>query len=204
MAIQTTEKLTFQEIIDRLKAEQIRFSDIVRHDDRRPEWLGPIEVQYGHSKQNPRTKDEWANDSSILYLPAHELYVKASGVKDGGESGNRKWRYELTLVERKTKEVPARAAYTKVSFDTIYPCQTTGYPDPSQEFPSYYAKQDAAESTKQMVQITTYEFEKGLLHLERGAITLEEVVEMYGPVLKSWDAEMPAQQFFSLPDFGDI
>jgi len=60
------------------------------------------------------------------------------------------------------------------------------------------------KQTQDKIQITTYEFEDGLLHLERGAASLEEVTDMHGPVLKSWDGEMSAKQFFSLPDFNDL
>lgn len=60
------------------------------------------------------------------------------------------------------------------------------------------------EQLQDKIQITTYELENGFLHLERGAVSLEEVTDMYGPVLKSWDGEMPAKQFFSMPDFNDL
>ena len=135
--------MTFSEIIARINTEQIRLSDIVRHSNRRPEWLGKVE--FFENEENPRSKDEWANHSAIMHLADHGLYLRAHGVKDGGVSGDRKWRYDLTVVERKTEEVPARAAYTVVRFDTIYPTQHTEYPDATVAFPSYYEKQDAAE-----------------------------------------------------------
>jgi len=139
-------KMTFQEIIDRLKAEQIRFADIVRHDERRPEWLGKIkELNY---EEGPRTKDELRNHQVILHLLDHDLYIRAHGTKDGPSKGKRNWEYELTQVGRKTEEVPPRPAYTKVWYEAIYPVQTSGYPDPSTGFPSYYAKEDAAHQSE--------------------------------------------------------
>lgn len=135
--------MEFQEIVDRLKAEQIRFSDIIRHAERRPEWIGKVECV--KSEENPSTKDELRNHNAVLHLIDHSLYIQASGAKDKDDKGKKKWDYQLTLVERKTEEVPARAAYTKVLFSTIYPCQRTEYPDPTTDFPGYYEKQEAAE-----------------------------------------------------------
>lgn len=57
------------------------------------------------------------------------------------------------------------------------------------------------------VLIRTYEFDKGFLHLERKAadgLSAEEIEEMYGKVLSTQDGEMPASEFFDLPDFRDI
>jgi len=137
-----TNALTFQEIIDRLKAEQIRFADIVRHPERRPEWLGKVEEL--NSEEAPRTKEELRNHQVILHLLAHSLYIRAHGTKEGPHKGKRNWKYELTQVGRRTEEVPPRPAYTKAWYEAIYPVQTSGYPDPSQAFPSYYTKQEAA------------------------------------------------------------
>ena len=61
--------------------------------------------------------------------------------------------------------------------------------------------------TQEMVQIRTYEFDKGFLHLELAAVkdmSTEEIEEMYGAVLSVQDGEMPADEFFDLPDFRDI
>jgi len=133
--------MTFQEIIDRLIAEHIRFADIVRHSERRPEWLGQVEEI--DSQEGPRTKEELRNHSVILNLPAHSLYIRAHGTKDGPSKGKRNWDYELTQVKRLTEEIPPRPARTKVWYEAIYPIQTTGYGDPTAGFPSYYTKEDA-------------------------------------------------------------
>jgi hypothetical protein len=61
--------------------------------------------------------------------------------------------------------------------------------------------------TPETIKIRTYEFDKGFLHLERktaDGLSAEEIEEMYGKVLSSQDGEMPAAEFFELPDFRDI
>ena len=63
------------------------------------------------------------------------------------------------------------------------------------------------KQTQEMVQIRTYEFNKGFLHLELAAVkdmSTEEIEEMYGTVLSVQDGEMPADEFFDLPDYRDI
>lgn len=61
-----------------------------------------------------------------------------------------------------------------------------------------------------LIEIRTYQFESGLLHLERveaARLLDEEVVEMHpaaGRLLGVWDDEMEASAFFSLEDFDDL
>lgn len=66
---------------------------------------------------------------------------------------------------------------------------------------------DTQTPAPETVQIRTYEFSKGFLHLERrtaDSMSAEEIEEMYGPVLSMQDGEMSAEEFFDLPDFRDI
>lgn len=66
---------------------------------------------------------------------------------------------------------------------------------------------DTKTPTPETVQIRTYEFDKGFLHLERktaDGLSPEEIEEMYGTVLSTHDGEMPADEFFDLPDFSEI
>ncbi len=58
-----------------------------------------------------------------------------------------------------------------------------------------------------MINIRTYEFETGILHLERGALTDQEALEYYedaGKLLSAHDSEMTEKQFFALPDFNSM
>jgi len=61
-----------------------------------------------------------------------------------------------------------------------------------------------------IIEIRTYQFKYGLLHLERieaERMTEEEIVEMSphaGPLLSVQDGEMPADEFFQLEDFLDL
>lgn len=61
-----------------------------------------------------------------------------------------------------------------------------------------------------LIEIRTYQFKHGLLHLERveaERMTTEDIAERYasaGPLQAEWDDEMPADQFFQLEDFLDL
>lgn len=60
------------------------------------------------------------------------------------------------------------------------------------------------------IEIRTYQFEYGLLHLERAEadrLTTEDITERYasaGPLLSVQDGEMSADEFFLLEDFLDL
>lgn len=59
----------------------------------------------------------------------------------------------------------------------------------------------------EMVQIRTYQFSEGCLHLERGtaeSMSNEELIDMYGSILSVTDGVMPADKFWKLPDFSEI
>lgn len=61
--------------------------------------------------------------------------------------------------------------------------------------------------TDETILIRSYEFEGGTLHLDRGACTDEEVAGLHwakGKLLSARDGEMPASEFFALPDFDDL
>ncbi len=66
------------------------------------------------------------------------------------------------------------------------------------------------KQSQEIIEIRTYRFKHGVLHLERAATVNmpdEEVAEQYGdqgPLLKAWDGKMSAEEFYDLPDLRDL
>jgi hypothetical protein len=89
-------KLSFQEIMDRLKAEGISKKDFVRHLQQ-PDWLGYVQII--EEQANYKTKHECESHSMLYGLPEHVLYIHAKGTKENVEGrSNKKWLYEFHEV----------------------------------------------------------------------------------------------------------
>lgn len=83
-------RLTFTQIVERMKAEGISVKDFVRHGNR-PQWMGDVEWVTEESYDRTKRECEW--HEVVFHLPHHGLFVQAHGIKDG-EKGNRKWDYK--------------------------------------------------------------------------------------------------------------
>lgn len=67
-----------------------------------------------------------------------------------------------------------------------------------------------AQQTQEIIQIRSYRFQYGILHLEKAtadSMTDAEVAEEYyikGPLLEAWYDQMEQKEFFALEDFRDL